>query len=265
MVKFNPKIANKFANRAARRAKESKHVTPDYIRQEVKRSAEQNQDENLRVWAQREVNKRLFGITAAINEGKDSPFFFVSMDTIFESKDWNEATYETIADWVTSKIVKEGYVLYLDDERCPDAGETQGIGNCVVVRNCSDAQRIVEQLGCPRFMHLDWYLGSGLNSSDHFVKWFVEKFTPLDSVVWEDFSWQCHSSASEGRRTVNKLMADFDNEVFTTRENRKLRVEQKDPVAPEDEVIEVVEAAPVLQSSAPAILDAVKPPDLGAY
>lgn len=246
MVKFNPKVANKFANRATRRASESK--TPAY-----KPTASETTKEQYRKSVQRLVNFTLFNTNETISERNSEMYAFVSdSDVGYLQSEYKDDYAQAAADVI--QRMQADFVLYFDDERVPDSRETPNIGNCIVVRDVTHAKQVVEKFGFPHFMHLDYCLYS-TNVSTPFVTWLIEKYSQDKPKIPRDWGYHVHSMSDDGQRLLNRLLRTFERWV------------DKD-----DETVEQLQASikeimenPRFNPQAKRLADAMDPPVIGAY
>lgn len=112
-----------------------------------------------------------------------------------------------VAHRVTTKL-KDGYSLFIDDERIPGVGSSSRVGTCVVARTVKAAKDVIEKLGPPRFLHLDYQLRYPENT-ESFVNWFIERYSNPENKLPDDFCYNVHSQHPTGRIVIDKKMFDF--------------------------------------------------------
>jgi len=102
------------------------------------------------------------------------------------------------------------YILFLDDERDPDqtypwfADDPREV---VVARGMRDFHNALKDRGCPSFIGFDFYLGFGGNA-DNAVYDLMHMYGKSDGVPI-DFTYNVHSSSSDGVELITQLMDDF--------------------------------------------------------
>ena len=208
MVKFNPKIANKFKAPKVKNKSQPQQSSSGW----GSRNAVNPSPDSFCMHVMQIVSKALFDVSNI--SLKDSYLYFYlsksESDTLIRTTNYNpEAAAQKLIDQVKSG----DYQLFLDDERIPDGHETPSIGTCIVVRTCDDAIRVVTQLGCPNFMHLDYCLEYSTVSTP-FVDWFIEKYTPENSGLNEDFGFNVHSHSIGGRQLLNRKLITFERMIW---------------------------------------------------
>lgn len=125
-----------------------------------------------------------------------------------------------IAYEVIGKIKKEGYTLFIDDNRTPTEPSAKNPGTCIVARNVAQAKAVVEKLGCPRKLYLDYSLTiyeDGETTMD-FLDWFIPLFSQKDAVIPDDFGHVVISQHKDGPRLLERRMYEFYDVIWGTEE-----------------------------------------------
>lgn len=118
-----------------------------------------------------------------------------------EKEDYQDRGFAVASAWK-----KEGYVLFLDDERMPFQARPSVMTSCVITRSNQDAKSVVTKLGCPKTLHLDYVLRDPEYSTE-FVTWLIDEYIGEDhSKIHPDFRFEIHTASIEGRAILTKQM-----------------------------------------------------------
>lgn len=206
MVKLNSKITNKFKTPLVKNKRGSTSSLSN---------GSQGSAQEIQMTFRLKLMKRLSTelLNSTLNTQKECfKYVHVSMWNIVDIMRKSDNDIDKAVEFLTAEFTSK-YDLYLDDERLPDSEETPNIGNCVVVRSVSAAKEVVEKLGCPAFMHLDFCLHYSQVSTP-FVDWFIERYTPRHSGLNENFGFHVHSLSSEGKRLLNRKLISFERLIW---------------------------------------------------
>ena len=119
---------------------------------------------------------------------------------------------EQVVESIKANISEGTWRLFVDDERTPNSPESYVDDDCIVVRTAQHAIKVVEKLGNPMYMHLDYYLGyssdGGLTIMP-FINYYTEKFKDvLDDF---DVNWSNHSQHKDKHLTDTALYQFYRN------------------------------------------------------
>lgn len=108
---------------------------------------------------------------------------------------------------MSRKFKKEGYVLFIDDERMPFQVRFPFRKSAVVARDVKSAIQCVERIGCPEKICFDFYLKKG--DVMEFVFWFENWLEDPENKIHPDFSYDVHSAADHAKATIDAVMKKY--------------------------------------------------------
>lgn len=125
-------------------------------------------------------------------------------------------TATDVAYRIIGQMKTEGYNLMIDDTRLPTDTEAKNPGTCIVARSVEDAIKVVEKLGCPKHLFLDYSLDIyGDKTIMSFLDWFVEKYTKESDKVHKDFGHTVISQHPEGPRLIERKLIEFYDHIWS--------------------------------------------------
>lgn len=189
MVKFNPKQSR------------STNKSPFY-------ALSQNTPLGVMVIA----SKALFDVKLE-DPRKNSLYVYVEAE---EGKIPLRKTATDVAYDIIAKMKKDGYTLFIDDNRVPNEKSAKNPGTCIVARNVAEAKRVVEKLGCPTTLYLDYSLDiyEDGETTMQFLDWFIPEYTKEGAVVPDNFKHVIVSQHEHGPRMLDRKMMEFYDVIW---------------------------------------------------
>lgn len=99
------------------------------------------------------------------------------------------------------KIDSGQYKLFVDGARDPNDGDSYVDDDCFIARNSEEAIRIVQRLGIPTVMHLDYHLGESKTIME-FLEWLYQEYVHKGDLVLD---WVNHSTHPDRGQIDNLL------------------------------------------------------------
>lgn len=125
-------------------------------------------------------------------------------------------TATDVAYKIIGQMKTEGYVLMIDDTRVPTEPEARNPGTCIVARSVKDAITVVEKLGCPKHLFLDYSLDIyGDQTIMPFLEWFVEKYSKESDKVHKNFGHTVLSHHPEGPRLIEHKLLELYDQIWS--------------------------------------------------